>query len=207
MKYEGCLHLFLLIFLQICWQIFVYLVTDGCTHQSKRCSLESKCSSPEEDEPKPLPPHLRKLKKSDSKKSFSGIISKIMKQNRTAKLWKDEAVATKLTFKKGKPKFVKTRSLPSDTKGFFDSRSISADQGYESTCSRDSSEDDDTASECSSCCVSDRRIIRRSFSAPGMGTHDLKLNRQRMACRHWQWLLRSSSSTWQSFNTHKTYCY
>lgn len=176
----------------------------------KRHSLESKCSTPDEEDIRALPSHPHKLKR---KKSFSGIISKIMTQNRTAKLWKEEAAATMTKFKNGRPKFLKSISLPNDRKGFLESRSLSADQGYESSDAiaaaylHDSSEEDDAISECNYCGLSERRRFRRSMSAPGVGSQDLLDSRQKMACRHWQWFLRSSSSTWQSFNTHKVFCY
>lgn len=140
------------------------------------------------------------------------MISKIMKQNRTTKLWKEEATATKLSFKKNKPKFFRSISLTSDRKkGFFESRSVSADLGYESsdtihtTNYHDSSEEDEE--ECNYCYCCERRTFRRSMSAPVPGTQGSDVQSQKKACRHWQWYLRSSSSNWHNFNTHNFYCY
>lgn len=170
----------------------------------KRASSTSKIASP--------PPAYPQ--KSDTKKSFSGIISKIVKQNRTTKLWSSETAETKKSFEK-KPKYVKSNSLPGDMKPFPEFRSTSADLGYESsdhinceTCSQCSSEDDECnrKQDCRRYFQPELKKFRRSFSAPGM-TQGSAESRQKMATRHWQWYLRSSSSTWESFNTDKVYCY
>ncbi|KAF6026842.1 hypothetical protein EB796_014856 [Bugula neritina] len=134
-----------------------------------------------------------------------------MKQNKTAKTWKEETEETKRLFR-NRPKFFKSRSVPfGKRQSFSDSRSMWADQGYEScdpiceVCERESS-DDDASSDCSNCRAL-RTTYKRSHSAPGLYGTDPCGYRQKMACRYWQWYLRSNSSTWQSFNTDKTYCY
>ncbi|XP_067944484.1 uncharacterized protein [Watersipora subatra] len=187
-------------------------VYDETDSPHDRLSSDSHDSSAQEEPSNSL--QYDKLKKCDNKKSFSGLISKIMKQSRTAKMWKEEAATTKSNFYmgRGRPRLSKARSLPTDRKSFFESRSISTDQGYESSeaicavCRQDSSEEEETASRCSSC-TAPEKFFRRSHSSPSMSHQSLLACRQKMANRHWQWFLRSSSSAWQNFNTHKTYCY
>ena len=236
-KFPYIIEIILSYSMYLLYTLLVYAITVVGTDQAMRLRSESDAS-----------PKSGKLKRSDSKKSFSGLISKMMKQNKAAKLWKLETDKTRENFHptgysigtdsptKNPKKFHKSRSLPGGHKSFKElltsskrksaqSLSISpTDLGYESSeqlcnsCDRRGSSSSGSSSEednCSKCRIpityrSSTKLhifYHRSLSAPGMLGADLSKVRQKKANTHWQWYLRGTSSSWQSFNTDKKYCY